>query len=45
MIRVGVDVGGTFTDALVYDAATGLLEYGKAPSTPEAPRESGQMPR
>ena len=35
--RVGVDVGGTFTDAAVFDDATGSLRYAKAPSTPADP--------
>ncbi|MCY4468944.1 MAG: hydantoinase/oxoprolinase family protein [Thiotrichales bacterium] len=35
--RIGVDVGGTFTDAAVFDDATGLLRYAKAPSTPADP--------
>lgn len=29
---VGVDVGGTFTDVVVYDEATGALQVGKAPT-------------
>ena len=39
MRMVGVDVGGTFTDAVVYDDATGELRWAKAPSTPAAPAE------
>ena len=35
--HVGVDVGGTFTDAAVFDDAAGLLRYAKAPSTPADP--------
>ena len=35
--RVGVDVGGTFTDAAVFDDATGSLCYAKVPSTPADP--------
>ena len=35
--RVGVDVGGTFTDAAVFDDAAGSLRYAKAPSTPADP--------
>ena len=35
--RVGVDVGGTFTDAAVFDDASGSLHYAKAPSTPTDP--------
>ncbi|MCD6041127.1 MAG: 5-oxoprolinase [Burkholderiales bacterium] len=36
---VGVDVGGTFTDAVIYDDATGELRWAKAPSTPAAPAQ------
>ena len=35
--RVGVDVGGTFTDAAVFDDAAGSLRYAKVPSTPADP--------
>lgn len=35
--HVGVDVGGTFTDAAVFDDAAGSLRYAKAPSTPADP--------
>ena len=35
--RVGVDVGGTFTDAAVFDDAAGSLHYAKVPSTPADP--------
>jgi N-methylhydantoinase A len=34
MLWVGVDVGGTFTDLVVYDDATRRLEVLKTPSTP-----------
>ena len=34
---VGVDVGGTFTDAVAFDAADGSLRWAKAPSTPDEP--------
>ncbi|HYE90600.1 MAG TPA: hydantoinase/oxoprolinase family protein, partial [Terriglobales bacterium] len=34
---VGVDVGGTFTDVVVYDEATATLEVGKSPTTPAEP--------
>lgn len=39
MLWIGIDVGGTFTDAVVYDTATGAFRYGKAPSTPDDPTE------
>jgi N-methylhydantoinase A len=34
---VGVDVGGTFTDVVVYDEASGALEVGKSPTSPTDP--------
>ena len=34
---VGIDVGGTFTDIVVYDQASGLLRSAKRPSTPAQP--------
>jgi N-methylhydantoinase A len=37
MRMVGVDVGGTFTDAVYYDDATGELRWSKASSTPGEP--------
>jgi N-methylhydantoinase A len=36
MLWVGIDVGGTFTDGVVYDDVSGVLRYAKAASTPEA---------
>jgi len=35
--RLGVDVGGTFTDFLLFNAATGDYWRGKIPSTPDDP--------
>ena len=35
MLRVGVDVGGTFTDIFVYDEETGDTLSAKVPTTPE----------
>src|ERR1700735_4637402 len=32
-IRVGVDVGGTFTDAVLVDGATGEIRRAKVPTT------------
>jgi N-methylhydantoinase A len=37
--RIGVDVGGTFTDLIFYDDRTGEIRVGKEPSTPSAPEE------
>jgi N-methylhydantoinase A len=34
---IGVDVGGTFTDVVVYDEATGVLAVAKSPTTPADP--------
>ena len=38
--RLGVDVGGTFTDLLVIDEATGRTWRDKLPSTPHDPSEA-----
>jgi N-methylhydantoinase A len=35
--RLGVDVGGTFTDLIFYDEDTGTTRVAKAPTTPGAP--------
>jgi N-methylhydantoinase A len=37
MIRLGCDIGGTFTDFLLHDAATGAMETLKLPTTPDDP--------
>lgn len=34
---IGVDVGGTFTDLVLHDAATGEIRVAKQPTTPSAP--------
>jgi N-methylhydantoinase A len=39
MKRVGVDIGGTFTDLVVLDEATGSLERTKTLTTPRAPED------
>ena len=39
MLWVGVDVGGTFTDAVVYDDESQSIRYAKAPSTPANPTD------
>lgn len=36
-LRIGVDVGGTFTDLAVVDDATGHIAFHKVPSTPDDP--------
>ncbi|MGI9659469.1 MAG: hydantoinase/oxoprolinase family protein, partial [Gaiellaceae bacterium] len=36
-VRVGIDVGGTFTDVLVIDEGSGRTHLGKVPSTPDQP--------
>lgn len=35
--RIGVDIGGTFTDLVIYNEATGEIEIGKLPTTPAKP--------
>ena len=37
--RLGVDVGGTFTDLIFYDDTTGEVRVGKVPTTPAGPEE------
>jgi N-methylhydantoinase A len=36
-LRIGVDVGGTFTDLAMVDEATGRIAFHKVPSTPSDP--------
>jgi N-methylhydantoinase A len=36
-VRMAVDIGGTFVDALSYDESTGTMDLHKAPTTPAAP--------
>lgn len=38
-IRIGIDTGGTFTDVVAFDEATGLVTTTKTPSTPSDPSE------
>ena len=37
--RIGVDVGGTFTDLIFYDDESGEVRVAKEPTTPAAPEE------
>jgi len=37
MLWLGVDVGGTFTDLVLYDQVTGSIRVDKVPSTPDDP--------
>lgn len=40
MIRIGIDVGGTFTDFVMADTSSGALSYFKVPSSPSDPSEA-----
>lgn len=40
MIRIGIDVGGTFTDFTLFDAGNGSLNFFKVPSNPADPSEA-----
>jgi N-methylhydantoinase A len=37
--RLGVDVGGTFTDLIYYDEVSQQIQVAKAPTTPSAPEQ------
>jgi N-methylhydantoinase A len=39
MKRVGIDIGGTFTDIVVLDEETGAVTHSKTPSVPSAPEQ------
>lgn len=43
MIRIGIDVGGTFTDFAMFNDASGAVHYFKHPSTPHDPSEAIQV--
>src|SRR5215470_8136269 len=38
--RIGVDIGGTFTDLVVFDDASGSFAVGKTLTTPRDPSEA-----
>jgi N-methylhydantoinase A len=38
-IRIGIDTGGTFTDVVAFDEATGRIVTTKTPSTPDDPAD------
>ena len=40
MVRIGIDVGGTFTDFTLFDQTRGSTHFFKLPSTPEDPSEA-----
>ncbi len=40
MYRIGIDVGGTFTDFTLLDQGNGSTHYFKCPSTPQDPSEA-----
>ena len=40
MKRIGVDVGGTFTDLILVDEETGRITVDKVPSTPDDPAQA-----
>ncbi|MGE8636276.1 MAG: hydantoinase/oxoprolinase N-terminal domain-containing protein, partial [Achromobacter piechaudii] len=37
MYRIGIDVGGTFTDFTMIDEDAGVVHFHKVPSTPHDP--------
>ena len=38
-VRIGIDIGGTFTDLQIFDGRTGALHSFKTPTTPHDPSE------
>jgi 5-oxoprolinase (ATP-hydrolysing) len=40
MLRIGIDTGGTFTDLVALDPATGEVSIAKVPSTPKRPADA-----
>ncbi|MBO1114512.1 hydantoinase/oxoprolinase family protein [Bordetella petrii] len=43
MYRIGIDVGGTFTDFTMVDEQSGAVHFHKVPSTPHDPSEAIQQ--
>ena len=39
-LRIGIDIGGTFTDFVIFNPATGEIETFKIPSTPQDPSQA-----
>ena len=39
-VRIGIDIGGTFTDFVVFNPDSGDIETFKLPSTPQDPSEA-----
>ncbi len=42
-IRIGIDIGGTFTDFVIFSPASGKISTFKLPSTPHDPSEAVQQ--
>jgi N-methylhydantoinase A len=40
MLRIGIDIGGTFTDFVIHDSVTGNIRTFKLPSDPSNPAET-----
>ncbi len=39
-VRIGIDIGGTFTDFVIFDPASGQIDTFKLPSTPHDPAQA-----
>jgi N-methylhydantoinase A len=39
-LRLGIDIGGTFTDLTLADSERGVLRHSKVPSTPQSPADA-----
>ena len=42
-LRAGIDIGGTFTDLVVYDDASGAFVVGKTLTTPDDPSRAIEL--